>query len=393
MQRKKMIIVTLVLSGFLSACASPSQVTPGTTSVGSAAPVESFAAETASVNPYVGCLSPALKMNDVRAAHTATLLADGRVLIAGGFHEEGTREIPIASAEIFDPGTKTFTPTGDMNEPRTGHTATLLPDGQVLLAGGWSKGERSSTAELYDPETGEFRYTDSLMAPRDGMTATVLQNGQVLIAGGGSARNTLEPTAEIYDPSTKEFVPAGMLKTGRRVHSATLLHDGRVLIAGGSAGDSILSSAEIFDPASGNFMVAGSANQVRYKHSAVLMQDGSVLLLGGSDGSDWDGQYNSAEIFDPETGTFVQTVDLRGRRFKFADAAVLLRDGNVLVAGGNAQIEIFDTQNRSFLPGGKLDRAYYYTVATPLQNGHVLITGGYDRNIQPTNQAWLYCSG
>lgn len=390
---KHLIVTTIVLSVLLSACASSPQPTAVVTIQESAAPVEAAPSNAAPASRYLGCLSPALTMTDVRAAHTATLLADGRVLIAGGFHGEGTREIPIASAEIFDPRTSTFTPTGDMNETRTGHTATLLADGRVLIAGGWSQGQRSETAELYDPDRGEFLYTDSLMAPRDGMTATLLQNGQVLIAGGGSARNTLQGVAEIYDPSTQEFAPSGTLNIGRRVHSATLLNDGRVLIAGGDSGESILSSAEIFDPATGRFVMTGNANRVRYKHSAVLMKDGSVLLVGGSDASDWNGQYNSAEIFDPETNKFTQTADLRGRRFKLADAAVLLSDGNILIAGGHPQIEIFDAQNQSFIPGGKLDSAYYYTVATPLQNGHVLITGGYDRSIQPTDQAWLYCSG
>ena len=190
---------------------------------------------TDSNNAYLNCLSPALQMNVERAAHTATLLPDGRVLIAGGFREEGTSEIAISSAEIFDPETNTFTPTSDMNAPRNGHTATLLPNGQVLIAGGWDQSGRTSTAELYDPQTGTFEYTGSMMAPRQGLTATLLKNGQVLIAGGDSARNTPQLTAELYDPATETFTPTGNLKDGRIGHTSTLLTDGTVLLVGGTS--------------------------------------------------------------------------------------------------------------------------------------------------------------
>jgi WD40 repeat protein len=331
-------------------------------------------------------------MNVGRAAHTATLLPDGKVLIAGGFREEGTSEIAIASAEIFDPETNTFIPTGDMNEPRNGHTATLLPDGQVLIAGGWNLEGRTATAELYDPQTGTFEYTGSLMAPRQGMTATLLGNGQVLIAGGDSARNASQLTAELYDPDTKTFTFTGDQSEGRMAHTATLLSDGKVLLVGGTSGnDNILDTAEIYDPATGKFTPTGDANIVRYKHTAVLLKDGNVLILGGSNQNDWTGQYNSAEVYDVETGTFRKISNMNQERFKLAEAAVLLPDGNVLIAGGNRQIEIFDVQAQTFTLGDALDEDYYYSVLTPLQSGQVLITGGYDGNILPSDKAWLYC--
>jgi hypothetical protein len=232
---------------------------------------------------YLDQLSPALKMNTHRAAHTATLLPDGKVLIAGGFREEGTAEISIASAEIYDPETNTFTPTSDMNEGRSGHTATLLSNGKVLIVGGWGPSHRLATAELYDPHAGTFSYTASLSAPRAGMTATLLKDGRVLMAGGDSARNTPQLVAEIYDPDTKTFALAGSLNTGRSAHTATLLNDGTVLIAGGSSGDSsVLASAEVYNPTTGKFTLTGSMSRVRYKHAAVLLQDGNVLVIGGS---------------------------------------------------------------------------------------------------------------
>jgi WD40 repeat protein len=333
-------------------------------------------------------------MTSERAAHTATRLQDGRVLIAGGFREEGTSEIAIASAEIFDPQANTFTPTSDMNEPRDGHTATLLPlaDGKVLIAGGWNQHGRSSTAELYDPQTGTFEYTGSLMSPRQGMTATLLPGGLVLIAGGDSARNSLQIMAELYDPTTKTFTPAGTLNQGRMAHTATLLPDGRVLLVGGASDNGeVLASAEIYDPATGQFTLTAEANLVRYKHTAVLLRDGNVLILGGSNEKDWTGKYDSAEIYDAQAGTFAQVARMNQERFKLAEAAVLLPNGNVLVGGGDRQLEIFDSHSRTFLTAGALDDDYYYSVLTSLQNGQVLITGGYNGDILPSDKAWLYC--
>jgi len=340
-----------------------------------------------------GYLSPALRMNTKRATHTATLLSNGKVLIAGGFREEGTSEVAVASAEIYDPETNTFMWTGDMNEARVGHTATLLPNGQVLIVGGWGVSGRTSTAELYDPQTGKFHYAASMATPRQGMTATLLRNGKVLIAGGDSARNTPQLVAEIYSPATNTFAQTGGLNSGRFAHTATLLGDGNVLLIGGGgylSGNTVLASAEIYNPMTGKFMFTGSMSMVRYKHAAVLLQDGNVLVIGGSNQNDWSGKYTSAEIYDANTGTFTRIADLNRERFKLADAAVLLNNGNVLVGGGNRQIEIFDAQDQRFILGEQLDNDYYSSLLTLLKDGRVLITGGYDSSIQPSDKAWIY---
>jgi hypothetical protein len=280
-----------------------------------------------------------------------------------------------------------------MNEERSGHTATLLQNGQVLIAGGWGVSGRSATAELYDLRTGTFHYTDSMIAPRASMTATPLKNGPVLIAGGDYARNTPQLVAELYDPATDKFEKSGSLNHGRSAHTATLLSGGKVLLVGGRPGygaDLVLASAEIFDPTTGQFTLTGNMNEVRYKHAAVLLQDGNVLVLGGSDQNDWTGKYTSAEIYETGKGTFTQIADLNNERFKLAEAAVLLNNGNVLVGGGNRQLEIFDVEDRRFIPTANVDDDYFFSVLTLLKDDRVLITGGYDSSIRPSQKAWIF---
>jgi aminoglycoside N3'-acetyltransferase len=230
-----------------------------------------------------------------------------------------------------------------------------------------------------------------MAAPRAGMTATLLKNGQVLIAGGESASNTPQLIAEIYDPATNAFTPSGSLNRGRSAHTATLLNDGSVLLFGGNSNNhTVLASAEIYNPTTGKFTYTGNLNMVRYKHAAVLLQNGNVLVIGGSNQNDWRGKYTSAEIYDANTGMFTPIADLNRERFKLADAAVLLNNGNVLVGGGNRQIEIFDAQKQRFVLGEKLDNDYYFSVLTRLKDGRVLITGGYDLRILPSDKAWIY---
>jgi WD40 repeat protein len=330
-------------------------------------------------------------MSTGRAAHTATLLPDGKVLIAGGFRQEGTREIAIASVEIYDPDTNTFTPTGEMNEARSGHTATLLPNGLVLIVGGWGVNSLLATAELYDPQLGQFRLAASLSAPRAGMTATLLQDGQVLIAGGDSDNRTSQLVAELYNPGTDSFTQGASLKAGRSAHTATLMNDGSVLLVGGNSSDCIvLASAEIYLPATGEFSAAGELSKVRHKHAAVKLENGDVLVIGGSDQDDWCGKYASTELYSPGSGSFTRAADLHRERFKLSEASVLLMDGSVLVGGGNRQVELFDAQSQRFTLVGSLDDDYYFSVLTMLLDGRVLITGGYDASIQPTDKAWIY---
>ena len=184
-------------------------------------------------------------LNTARNMHTATLLNNGMVLVAGGYGSSGV----LASAELYNPVTGTFTPTGSLNTARYNHTATLLNNGMVLIAGGENSTGALASAELYNPTTGTFTPTASLNFARYESTATVLNNGLVLVTGG-EASGTYLASAELYDPVAATFTATGSLNTARRVHTATLLNDGMVLIAGGINSSGIsLTSAELYEPA------------------------------------------------------------------------------------------------------------------------------------------------
>jgi galactose oxidase-like protein/Kelch motif protein len=324
-------------------------------------------------------------MSVERAAHTATRLPDGMVLVAGGFRPG---EVTLASAELFDPQTGTFSPTGQMTSVRSGHTATLLKNGFVLLSGGFDDEAPLRTAELYDPATGRFERTGSLRARRGGATATLLRDGRVLVAGGYDGDRSLA-SADLYDPRTGRFSRTGALRAPRAAHTATRLRDGRVLMTGGgNLQDRVLRSAEIYDPRTGRFSATGSLMIRRHKHAAALLRDGRVLVLGGSDERDWGNRYRSAELFNPRTGRFSRAAALSRARFKFPDAVVVMPSGAVLVAGGAEVVERFG--GGRFASVALLDAARYNPTATLLRGGEVLIAGGYDRSIKPTAQSFLY---
>jgi len=263
-------------------------------------------------------------MTTARESHTATLLPDGKVLMAGGF--DGTNV--IASAEFYDPAAGTFTVTGSLTVARVGHTATLLPSGKVLIAGGDAGGAYLgavlASTELYDPVAGTFTATGSMTAAREDHTATLLGNGKVLIAAGEDYSGVLA-SAELYDPAAGTFTVTGSLTVARVGHTATLLPSGKVLIAGGDG----LGTAELYDPDSGTFAATGSMIVARSYHTATLLPSGKVLIAGG--GSNF-GEIASAELYDPATGTFAATGSMIVARSYHT--ATLLPNGTVLIAGG-----------------------------------------------------------
>jgi N-acetylneuraminic acid mutarotase len=219
-------------------------------------------------------------MTAERYGHTATLLSDGRVLVAGGGQCRGrlgdTCIIPTKTAELYDPASGSWTRTGNMNFGRIAHTATLLNDGRVLVAGGWY-----TTAELYDRASGTWTATSSMTAERYGHTATLLSDARVLVAGGYGV------TAELFDPSTGTWTITGFMADAREGHTATLLTSGRVLVTGSGPQISdaddwpALATAEEYDPASGTWGSRTFMSTGRDRHTATLLNDGSVLVAGG----------------------------------------------------------------------------------------------------------------
>ena len=305
-----------------------------------------------------------------RGYHTASLLATGHVLVTGGFDASSPNDAPTASAESFDPTTQSFMATGSMNAARVNHTATLLCDlsattcsnPQVLIAGG-ENGEPATvleTAELYDPITGTFRLTGSLLAPRNQHTATLLGNGKVLIAGGSNPPASLPAGAELFDPGTGTFTPTGNLGTPRQYHTATLLQNGKVLIAGGlGTNNTWIGLAELYDPATGTFTATGSMVDPRHLHTATLLTSGKVLIVGGEGANAF---VAPPEIYDPDTGAFTTTGTLVTPQW-LPGFAVLLPDGTVLVAGGEdldasnpipKYAELFDPTTGTFCETGGL---------------------------------------
>jgi len=344
--------------------------------------------------PPAPLLKPFGAMTEERASHTATLLPDGRVLIAGGFRKTPGRddEIYSSSAELFDPRAKKFGTTGEMAYARGGHTATLLKGaGLVLIAGGWNLMGVISSAELYDPASEKFTTIGSMTTRRGGCTATLLNDGRVLICGGTGRDVTA--SAEVFDPARKSFTATGTMTVPRYSHSAILIPGGKVLITGGmTRRDVVLSSSELYDPDTGTFTPAGDMAAPRCKQAAVGLARGEILILGGTDETTWRGDLALIERFDIAGGTFVRIPDMKRPRARFAMAVAPLADGSLVVAGGDQAIEVLNSAGGEAEPSvaAVLDKTYFYSTATALFTGSVLILGGYDDNGETTDRAWLF---
>jgi hypothetical protein len=264
-------------------------------------------------NPTSGTFAATGSMATPRADQSATLLPNGRVLIAGGQTDNNNVFSALATAELYDPTTGTFRPTASMGVARFNHTATLLTNGAVLIAGGGGPtgvGSGSSvgrapslaSAELYDPAAGTFTATGSMTVARYWHSATLLPNGSVLIAGGGNGAAPLA-SAELYDPASATFAATASMATARYLQTETRLADGRVLIAGGYAdGVGSLASAELYDPTAAMFSPAGSMRDTRFEDTATLLNDGRVLIVaGGSTDESIDdaARLVTAELYQP----------------------------------------------------------------------------------------------
>jgi N-acetylneuraminic acid mutarotase len=328
-------------------------------------------------DPASGTWTVTGSLAQARRSHTATLLPNGKVLVAAGFNGSNF----LASAELYDSADGSWTATGDLGVPRAEHTATLLPNGQALVTGGTGNDnfEVLASAQLYYPPTGMWKRSRMNLGRR-GHTATLLPNRQVLVTGGAGGGS-----AELYDPTARAWTFTSSLGTARWYHTATLLPNGQVLVAGGlnkHNGLISLDSAELYDPATGMWAATDSLATGRSSHTATLLPNGQVLVAGGY--NDLRGGYlASVELYDPANGVWAATGGLATGRS--SHTATLLLNGLVLVAGGYnalgggflASAELYDPATGMWTATGSMANGRYYHTATLLPNGQVLVAGGF----------------
>jgi N-acetylneuraminic acid mutarotase len=352
-------------------------------------------------------------LQTARSFSSATLLLNGKVLVAGGANTI-TNTI---TAELYDPATGSWTPTANLNEARAYHAATLLPNGQVMVSGGTSNGfinpGTRSSIELYDPAQGKWTVASTMVQARLGHTATLLPNGKVLLAGGitNGPPQTPFSSAEIYDPVTGTNGPVASMHSTRVYHTATLLPGGSVLVIGGitdhtgnlDSNGTATNSTEFYNPSNDTWTATAALNTPRFGHRAVLLPSGQILAAGGATNEDNPG-LSSTELFDPTIGPSTATWTLTGfmQHKRTSSTATLLPNGKVLVAGGengNGTIdptcELYDPVTGAWSFTGSINYARFNHTATLLANGKVLITGGslYDFSGTPISELYDPGSG
>jgi N-acetylneuraminic acid mutarotase len=391
----------------LAACMAGPSATSSTSGAAPSPSSSSPAIATSAPPSMVASWAATGSLAVARAGHTATLLLDGRVLVVGGDKGTSTTSSGLASAEIYVPSTRTWTATAPMSGPRTGHSATLLLDGRVLVAGGNpyealpgcdtpSCSQELATAELYDPKTGHWTATGHMATGRAGHSATPLADGRVLVAGGVGGGTSLR-TAEIYNPATGAWTKTGSMAGPRAGHAAAGLRDGSVLIVGGFGETGVLGTAERFDPHLGTWAAAGNL-PTGTLGSATVLGDGNVLIAGGDTSL---ATPSSAVLFDPSTGMWSATGSMITARQGHVTA--LLADGTVLACGGwnategdafLATAEIYFPAESKWVATASPREAIANATATALSDGTVLVVGG-DTNggagtSTPTASAELY---
>lgn len=352
----------------------------------------------ASASASTAVFSPTGPMAFERAGQAAVTLADGRILTLGGYDSEFDR---ILEAEIYDPESGTFATTGSMEEGRIGPVAVALASGDVLVAGGSGDAGCLNGAELFDPASGTFSATGSMTTGRCTPAFSLLADGRVLVAGGNQPSGFPTDTAEIYDPETGTFSATGSMASARRGNlPAVLLEDGRVLVSGGENAAGSLATAELFDPESGTFSpAANSMTDPRTDGMAVRLGDGKVLVAGGVNivGGSTAAWLASADLFDPASDTFTQTGSLADPKV-FA-TITRLDDGRVLVAGGGTDsgsgyststTEIYDPEAGTFSAGPSMGQTRTSQAAALLDDGRVLIAGGESQDFLSLTSAELF---
>jgi len=332
-----------------------------------------------------------------RAAHTATALLDGRALIAGGCTTDGCGGTPAGGrTELFDPGRRAFVPGPTLATPRGGHTATALLDGRVLIVGGYPDEGRPplASAEIVDRAATAVVPSGSMGTRRGAHTATRLADGTVLVVGGVDGNRALS-SVERFDPRTGVFVRVADLPGPRAVHGAVLLRDGRVLVVGGQAGSShgvaLLDSALVYDPARDVWHEAGRLPAPTYKLAVAPLLDGGALVVGGQLADDRAARLASTAVFDPRTGSFRPGPTMSEPRYKISDAVVALGDGRLVVAGGFGVDLFAGGRFTQLVRDPAIERQSPAAVALP--DGSVLVTGGYSDRTEITSSAVIVDPG
>lgn len=326
--------VAIVATSLLAACggggSSPNvavSATPSTPSTPTPTP-----------QPQLGW-SQTAGLQAARLSHTSTLLADGRVLVAGGYNTTYLPDNPnhffsaaTNNAELYDPTTKLWLPGGTLAVARTYHTSTLLPNGKVLVVGGLSS-KASSSNELYDPVNNSWTLAGNQIAMRYGHTATLLPNGLVMVAGGtGYTLNPTEFAAPglksvlLYDPSTDVWTDGGTLVSIRAFHTATLLANGKILLSGG-AYQGQPADVELYDPSAKSSVAVGGSINKALSGSATLLSSGSVLFVGAGNTPAASALYNPITNIWTDAGTLSKS--------HVWHTATALPNGKVLVVGGD----------------------------------------------------------
>lgn len=307
--------------------------------------------------------------------HTATLMAGGQVLVAGGEIRFGGERMDLY---WYEPYSDSWSYFGHLNQARQAHAAVRLPSGKVLIAGGRSNGAALSSAEMFDPQFNIIEIgTASMLAARSGLSLTLLGNGKVL-AVGGSDGVASQGSCEIYDPATGTWQWAAPMVTARSSHAATLLPDGRVLVSGGETAPGVAAAtAEIYDPVANGWTVVVDLAVARAAHAAVLLPSGSVLLVGGTGSA---AAATSSEGFDPATtstlfGGVAWSLRKGGTTSLLPPDKVLIVGGERLPGDDNSVADVVDAAGVSWSTLGLVASRTRHT-QTVLGNGKVLLAGG-----------------